>query len=295
MSVTQGNIVVGLGSGTVKIGAYGAAEGDCVDVGATEGGVEISVPQEFYEKRCDQEIGVLDLIKTSEKCTVKVALAEATQTLLARAMNYNPTTAISSSVLSFGGSSATNYLTLFLNVKGPTGGTRQYHFWKAVCVSSATHKYVRGDKTVIECEFSVIQDTTKTTDQQLGTETDSSSDTTAPTIAMTTPADGGTVVKDAKGTVLLTITETNLMNENTIVYGDSDGGTIQILNVTTNTAVTLVAGTIVYDSTAKTITFTPTSNWTASDKLMVMVSTGLMDAAGNHLASTFIGHFSVTA
>lgn len=294
MPITQGNITVGLEDGFLTVGAYGAAEGACTDLGATDGGAEISLPREYYEKMCDQALGPLDIIKISEKCILKVKLAESTLANLALAMDY-PSSAVAAGVLSVGGNAATQYLTIYLNVKGVSGGTKKYHFLKAVCISAASHSPKRSEKTVIECEFHMIQDTTKTANQQLFTITESASDTTAPTIAMTTPAAGGTVTKDAKGTVLLTITETNLMNEGTIVYGDSDGGTIAIYNVTTNTAVTLVAGTIVYDASAKTVTFTPTANWTASDKHMVVVTTGLADNAGNHLASTFIGHFSVTA
>jgi len=291
MAITQGNIVVGLGDGTVKIGAYGAVEGSCTDVGATEGGVELSMPREYYEKMCDQITGVADIIKTSEKCSIKFTLAESSLENISKAMDYDDSVAVAAGVLSFGGNADVNYVTIFINVNGPSSGTRQYHLWKCVCVSAATHSYKKNDKTMIECEFSVIQDLTQTDDQQFGTVTDTGSDTTAPTIALTTPAAGGTVAKDTKGTVLLTITETNAMNENTIVYGN----TINIMNITTPATPTLVAGTIVYDSTAKTITFTPTANWTASDDLIVVCTTGLEDAAGNALASVYTEDFSVTA
>jgi hypothetical protein len=291
MGVTQGNIVVGLGEGTVKLGAYGAVEGSCVDVGATEGGVEISMPREYYEKMCDQTLGVIDFVKTSEKCTIKVSLAESTLANHAKAMDYNDSVAVAAGVLSFGGNADVNYLTIFLNVVGPTGGTRQYHFWKCVCTSASTHSYKKNDKTIVECEFGVIQDLTKTADQQFGTVTDTGSDTTAPTIALTTPAAGGTVTKDTKGTVTLTITETNAMNENTIVYGD----TINIMNITTPATPVLVAGSIVYNSVAKTVVFTPTANWTASDALIVVCTKGLKDAAGNSLAAVYTEDFTVTA
>jgi hypothetical protein len=263
-------------------------------LGATEGGAELTIPREYYEKMCDQELGVLDIIKISEKCTLKVKLAETTLANLALAMDY-PSTAVAAGVLSAGGDASVQALTIYMNVQGVSGGTRKYHFIKAVCVSAATHSYKRNDKTVIECEFRLIQDTTKTTAQQLFTITDSDSDTTPPTIAMTTPINGGTVIKLTKGTVLLTITETNLMNENTIVYGDSDGATIQIINITVPATPALVAGSIVYNAALKTITFTPTNNWTASDVLVVLVTTGLADSAGNHMAASFYGGFTVTA
>jgi len=295
MPITQGNIVVGLEAGFIKVGAYGAAEGACTDLGATEGGCELTIPREYYEKMCDQEVGILSLHKVSEKCTLKVKLAETTLANLAKAMDYDDTVAVAAGVLSVGGSSAVQNLTIYLNVAGVSGGTRKYHFIKAVCVGAATHSYKRNEKTVIECEFRLIQDMTKTTDQQLFTVTDSASDTTPPTIAMTTPINGGTVTKLTKGTVLLTITEANLMNENTIVYGNSDDATIQIINITVPATPALVAGAITYNAALKTITFTPTSNWTASDICIVIVTTGLADSAGNHMANGFLGGFTVTA
>lgn len=290
--VTAGNIIVGLNN--VKVGAYGAAEGSCIDLGATEGGFTPDIPREYFEKTCDQVVGILGLYKTKEKCSIKFVLAECTLENLARAMGY-PDAAVSNGVLSFGGGDDTEYKTLFINVPGPNGGTRQYHFWKVVFISGATHSYKKGDKTMIECEVSVMQDTTQTTDQQLGTITDTGADTTAPTIIMTTPAPAGTVTKLTTNPIVLTITEANPMNENTIVYGDNDGATIQVLNLTTPGSEVLVAGSISYNSVAKTITFTPTVAWDDSDILLVVVSTGLADSAGNHLASTYLGHLTVTA
>jgi hypothetical protein len=290
---TQGNVIVGfaLGSGFLKAGAYDAAEGACVDIGYTEGGAEITVEREYYQKKVDQEIGILDALKTSEKATLKVSFAEASLINIAKAMDYNDAVAVAAGVLSVGGNGDTNYKTIYLNVKGVTGGTRKYKFHRCVAIAGGTHKYVRNDKTIVSVEFLILQDTTKTADQQLFTCTETGADTTPPTIAMTTPASGGDVTKATKGTVVLTITETNSMDQNTIVYGD----TVQIINVTTGTAPTLVAGTIAYDAVAKTITFTPTAVWVTLELMNIIVTTGLADSAGNHLATTYIDDFKVSA
>lgn len=116
-------------------------------------------------------------------------------------------------------------------------------------------------------------------------------DSTAPVVALSSPVDGGTVVKDAKTTVEWTFTEASALDENTIVYGD----TVVILNITTPATATLVAGALVYTASTKKMVFTPTANWTASDSLQAMVTTGVKDAAGNALAATKIEQFSVTA
>ena len=293
--VTPANIIVGLGeTETIKIGTYGQAEGDAADVGATDGGASLEIPREYYEKGCDQTLGVLALIKTSEKATLKVALAEATLDNL-RIMSDYPSTALVSSTLDVGGNSTVTELTIYLNVKGPSGGTRKYTFHKAVNVSAAGHAYKKDDKSMIDCEFTILQDTAQSSNQQLFSTVDTGADTTAPTVVLTTPADGETTPKDAKGTVLWTITETNALNESSIIYGDNDDATFMILNTTTPAATVLVAGTIAYDSTEKTVTFTPTSNWTAEDTLQAIVTTGLRDVNGNRLAALKIEQFSVAA
>lgn len=283
------NVVVGLGAGTIKIGAYNAAEGSSDDLGYTDGGVELAVEREYFEKIVDQEIGVLEAFKTAERATLKLTLAEATLENLAKAIDY-PASAITGSTLVFGGSATVNELTIYLNVLGPDNAARKYTFHKCIITSAATHSYKKDDKTMIELEILVLQDTSKTTDQQLASIVDTGGDTTAPTVVLTTPAEAGTVTKDTSDTVLLTITDASAMNENTIVYGD----TVQIINTTAGKE-GLVAGSIAYDSTAKTITFTPSATWTASDTLIAMISTGLQDVAGNALAATYVGEFSVTA
>jgi hypothetical protein len=110
---------------------------------------------------------------------------------------------------------------------------------------------------------------------------------------MTTPVSGGDVTKNTSDPVVLAITEANTMNENSMIYGD----TIQIMDVTTNTAPVLVAGTITYNSTTKEITFVPTAVWDAAGSHVynVIVTTGLEDSAGNNLAATYIDDFKSTA
>lgn len=293
MAITQGNIIVGLGDATVKIGTYGTVEGSATDIGATEGGVELVIDREYYEKMCDQALGVLELIKTLERCTLKFSMAEATLDNLRLALDY-PSGALAGSTLNFGGDATVTELTIYVNVVAPTGGTRKYTFHKAVSLT-AGHSYKKNEKTLIEVEFQVLQDTSKTANQQLASVVDTGSDTTAPTVVLTTPADGGTVTKDTSDTVTWTITEAGTIDENTVIYGNEDGGTFMIINTTTPASAALVAGTIVYDSTAKTVTFTPSSTWTASDTFQAIVTTGLKDVAGNHLAAIKIEQFSVTA
>ena len=113
---------------------------------------------------------------------------------------------------------------------------------------------------------------------------------------MTAPVEDATVAKDALSTVTVTFTEaTNAIDQGSLIYGDADSATIMLLNVTTQASSALVEGTISYSASTKVLTFTPTSNWTASDKINIIITTGVRDTAGNHMAATFIGHFTVAA
>ena len=288
MSATVDNIIVG--QATLLVGDYGAAEGSSVDVGAIDGGVTIENTREYFDVKADPWLGTVKKVKIDEKVIVRCMLAEGSLANLAVAFGY-PTSAVAGSTFTFGGNATVTERVLYINGTAPSGGTRKVTLYKCVSVASGSHSYKKDDKTMIEVEFEILEDTSKTANQRFGTVVDTGSDTTAPTVALTTPVDGGTVTKDTSNTVVWTITETNFIDESTVVYGD----TFQIINTTTPASATLEAGTIVYDSTAKTVTFTPSSTWTASDTFQAIVTTGLKDMAGNSLATPKIEQFSVTA
>ena len=294
MAPTVDNIVVGLQTvNTVKVGVYGTAEGACTELGFTEGGIEITNAREYFEKKADQYIGTLGVVKTSERPTVKLSIAEATLDNMRLAWDY-PAAALVASVLTIGGNPTATELTLFINCNSVGGNTRKYEFLKVICIAAGTHSYKKDDKTMIEMEFLVMQDTSAAANEQMCIITDSGVDTTAPTIAMTAPADGGTVADGARTVVTLTITDAGVIDENSLIYGAEDGATIMILNDTVRATTVLVAGAITYDAATKVITFTPTVNWVTAETYQLIVTTGLKDMAGNHLATTFIGQFSAT-
>ncbi len=290
------NIVFGfnLGTAAVVVAAYGVAEGSGVDLGRTEGGVEFSLEREMKQVETDQDPGPTATKEIKRAGKLKFKLAEATLANLCLAFNL-PTASVAASTLSLGsitgGPGGELYRTVYVNVDGPAGGSRKYTLHKCSVSGGGAHAYQKDDKTVIEVELDVLWDSSQSSGVEMGTIVDTSSDTTAPTVVLTTPADGGTVTKVTKGTVMWTITEANQIDEGTIVYGD----TFNIINITVPATATLVAGTIVYDRTLKTVTFTPTANWTASDSLQAIVTTGLKDMAGNAMAATKIEQFSVTS
>jgi len=291
MAITPANFVVGLAeSATIKIGTYGQAEGAATDIGATEGGVDLVISRDYYQKMCDQEIGILGLVKTLEDCKLKFSMPEATLDNLRLAIDY-PAGALVGSLLKFGGNETVNELTIYLNVLGPSGGTRKYTFHKVVALS-CSHSYKKNEKTLYEVEFQIINDTSKAADQQLAYVDDTGTDAVAPTIALTTPVDGGNVAQGTTDPVIWTYVEAGAIDENSVVYGDEDGATVLIINTTVPAAAAIVAGTILLNTAAKTITFTPTAAWTNLDEFQAIITTGFRDVAGNHLAATKIEQFS---
>ena len=290
MGVT--NLVVGTAAeNTIKVGEYGDAEGTAVNLGYTDGGVEIAKTEEIKEIFVDQELGAVDAPSIKEGMSLKANIAEASLANLAVAMGY-PTSAVTgSSAFVIGGKTDTrDYKTVYVNVKGPGPGTRKYTFHKCKIKGDTSQKYQKDGVTMVPIEILVLCDTTKSAGEKLMAVADTGLDTTAPTVALQTPADGGTVVKNTAGTVVWAITEANPIDENTIVYGD----TFSIINITVAASAALVAGTIAYSAVAKTVTFTPTGNWTASDSFQAIVTKGLKDQAGNALAAIKIEQFSAT-
>ena len=276
---------------SVKVGAYGDAEGSCVTLGTTEGGLKIANSEEYYDVKTDQNTGIINKLKVSQGTKIEVTLNEVSLANLAYAFG-DPTTAVDGTTFSHGGSFTVTKRTVYINASIPDdGGTVKVTCYKAVITGNTEMSFVKDNKVTLKLEIELLEDYSRSEgDRLLGIEI-SGTDTTAPTVAMTTPAEDGTVTKDAKGTVTLTFTEgDNKLDEGTLVYGRS----IMILNVTDTTAVTLVDGTISYTASTKVLVFTPTSNWTASDSLAIVITPEVTDTAGNAM-TIFNGHFTVTA
>jgi hypothetical protein len=286
------NLVIGVAAeNTLKVGAYGALEAAAVDVGLTDGGVEIIKNEENKEIYVDQYLGPVDIVTIKEASSIKVNLAESSLANLALAMGQ-PVSAVDGGAFTLGGKSdLRDHRTAYINVKGPGPGTLKITIHKCKIKGDSSLKYTKDNVTMVPVELIAMEDTTKTAQERMMSFALTGADSTAPVVALSSPVDGDTVVKDAKTTVEWTFTEASALDENTIVYGD----TVVILNITTPATATLVAGTLVYTASTKKMVFTPTANWTASDSLQAMVTTGVKDAAGNALAATKIEQFSVTA
>ena len=291
---TAANVVVGAPA-TILIGAYGAVEGASVDVGATEGGVQVNWNPEHYFKTADQWLAPVGAVKTVEGITVVFNVAEATLANIVAAFGY-PVGAVAGQVLDVGGDSTVTERTVYINSNAPDGGNRKITVHKCVITDTTAVSMVKADKTMIQVTLTVLQDTSKAANQQMINITDTGGDTTPPTVAMTAPVEDGNVTAASSDTLTLTFTEAgSAIDEGTLIYGDADNATIMVVNVEDPAATVLKAGTISYNAGTKVLTFTPTAVWeAATENFQIIITTGVRDTAGNNLASVFFGHF-VTA
>ncbi len=107
------------------------------------------------------------------------------------------------------------------------------------------------------------------------------SDTTAPTVAATTPFNGATNFS-VSGDVIITFSES------------MDSSTINTSNITlTDSSGNSVSGTVSYSNSI--VTLNPSGNLGVSTTYTITVRTGVKDSAGNPLASNFSTSFSTSS
>lgn len=282
--------VANLGVGVVTVSPYGAAKDAGVNLGMSDGGIAVELSAKFFDVKVDNALGVVKRFKTDEAAKLTFNVAESTLANLALALGL-PSGAVAGSVLSHGGDFTLTDYTIYIDVNGPGDGTREIKIFYCNIIGDAKHAYKKGALTMIPITIECMEDITRTVGDRVLEITDSPISTTPPTVVMSTPAPGGTVAKTTKGTVVFTITDTLDIDDSSIVLGQS----VLIQNVTTIGTPVEVAGAIVVDKVAKTITFTPSSAWNASDSLLAIITTDLKDVAGNKLAAPYLAHFTVTA
>ena len=113
------------------------------------------------------------------------------------------------------------------------------------------------------------------------TPTPTPSDTTAPTVAATTPFNGATNFS-VSGDVIITFSES------------MDSSTVNTSNITlTDSSGNNVSGTVSYSNSI--VTLNPSGNLGVSTTYTIIVRTGVKDSAGNPLASNYTASFSTSA
>lgn len=276
-TIDAGKVIVG--PAEVKIGAYGASEGACTSIGATDGGVSLTVEQEYLDIEVDQAMGEIENKLTKRRVRFSTNMAQVTLANLALAMGL-PTTAVSGSVLSVGVQLPENK-TVWLIGPGPDGTVHKYHIFKARVMGNPEMAYRKDEKTVIPLEITGVIDTAQASGQELMMVTEVADDTTPPTVSSTSPTDGQSSVavsSNIEWTMSESMDAASINTKNVYVIKASDG--------------TVVAGTVTYTESTKKVTFDPTSNLDASTAYIAVLTTNVRDLAYNYLAGANVINFT---
>lgn len=287
MAGTVANLLYGVPE-YVKIGTYGTAEGACTDIGFTDAGFKIT-PSVSYEKRTvDQVAGAVKANLKEVSFQLQVIFAEVDLDNLRIGLGLPPGN-LAAGVLSIGSGFGVpgdepNYLTLFAQGPGPSGGTRHMHVKKIYAIGDVVEGMENSKKTYT-VTFELIYDTTATAAEAWMKITDTSGDAVAPTVSSTTPAD--TTINVAVD-VSPTITFAEAINGSFV-----NGVYFKIVKASDGTAVAISSYTL---NAAKTIvTLDPTVNLGNSTAYIIIVSNGIQDLAGNELAADYYVNFTTIA
>jgi hypothetical protein len=177
MAVTTSNIVVG--EATVKTGISNITMTNSdfdslTDVGATQGGLEISWEPDMVDIEIDQYGDAAKVIQSKVKVMVKTTLAEGTLNNLATAWSYDNTNGGEAIKANLAGSGANTKTFLFgaqgvypfeyaLQVTGNAPGstasvtkTRKFNTKRAVSMTTSMISMKRAEATVFEVSFRIL-------------------------------------------------------------------------------------------------------------------------------------------
>lgn len=175
MAVTTSNIVVGeatVKTGTSNITMTNSDFDSLTDVGATQGGVEISWEPDMVDIEIDQYGDAAKVIQSKVKVMVKTTLAEGTLNNLATAWSYDNVTdgadiksnndGANTRTLLFGSQSVYPFeyaLQIVGNAPGSTASvtkTRKFNTKRAVSMTTSMISMKRAEATVFEVSFRVL-------------------------------------------------------------------------------------------------------------------------------------------
>lgn len=172
MAVTTTNLIQG--PADIYAGAFGATEpadtsfasvpdsGSWTDLGGTDGGITLSVNQEYAELEVDQLVDTPERRMTKREFTIATSLAEGTLANLALALNALVTESTGgsaetayTSLTAATGSSATQptYAALLVDGYAPESNRRRFIGRKMLQTGNVSLGYSKGDKTVIPVSF----------------------------------------------------------------------------------------------------------------------------------------------
>jgi hypothetical protein len=266
----------------VLVGAYGAAQGACTSIGSTDGGVMLTVGNEYHDVEVDQSKVPIDTKLDKRTAQLTWDMAESTLNNLALAMAL-PTSAVSGSVVSVG-LQEPEEKTIYIIGPAPDSKKRTIHVFKAKVTGSPEMAYRKDEKVVVPLEITAIPDFAQADGSELMTITDAAEDTTPPTVSSSDPADGSTnhpVADSIVWTMSEELDSGSVNSDNVYLIKATDG--------------TVVAGTVSYTATSKLITFNPTADLTAGTAYIAILTTSVRDLAYNQLAAASVINFTTAA
>lgn len=170
MAVTTTNLIQG--PATLYADLFGATEpadtavasapgGTFTDVGGTNDGVTLKVTQDYAELEVDQIAETPERRLTKVETVISTNLAEGTMVNLARSLNLDPATAVTTgtgftAIDVPGGAIALTgpqYQAIILDGRAPNGKRRRVIGRKCLNTADVEHAYTKGDQTLIPVEF----------------------------------------------------------------------------------------------------------------------------------------------
>jgi len=270
------------GAAEVLVGAYGAAQGACTSIGSTDGGVMLTVGNEYHDVEVDQSKVPIDTKLDKRTAKLSCDMAEATLANLALAMAL-PTTALSGSTVSVGLQEPENK-TIYIVGPAPDGAVRTIHVFKAKVTGSPEMAYRKDEKVIVPLEITAIPDFTQGAGKELMTITDAAEDTTPPTVSSSDPADADNAHPKADS-IVWTMSES-------MDAGSINTDTVYVIKATDGT---VVPGTVTYTEADKKITFDPTAALDGTTAYIAILTTNVRDLAYNQMAAANVINFTTAA
>lgn len=249
----------------------------------TEDGVKLTIEEERLTVKSDQAFG--PTLKRRLYQSVKVAF-----TLQQVTLEFLKLLTESDSTISTGGGTSTLVLTaqsavedmaMVITGPGPEGKTRT--FTATVNIESLGEVPLRKGE---EAKLPVTLETVPNSSNEYLTISETTADTTAPSVDSVLPLDDATGVA-IDTTVVLTFTET---------LNTEDAVNPALFAIIKKSDESVVAkGVPAYNPAGPTVTLTPTSDLANSTEYLVIAQAGIRDLAGNAMAAPFTSSFTTVA
>jgi hypothetical protein len=172
--INRNKELITISPAVVSVKRLGAASPEYVQIGPVIDGVHIGFRSDVEQFCDDGTTGPIGAVVYGESVTLRFTLAQAGIFNLATALNYNDEDYIgitqpvenppADGVVAFqpGGKRDVEEYEIKVQIRLASGKKiREYIFFKAVPEPDFAHAYTRDERTVYECEFSLLMDQSK--------------------------------------------------------------------------------------------------------------------------------------